>query len=62
MTNFAIFSKLVHEAFQGIAKCDGVFTTAVTGDDLYAEYLAAFPESDHIALHNRAAAVPLPAH
>jgi hypothetical protein len=44
MTNFAIFSKLVHEMFQGIAKCDGVFTTAVTGDDLYAEYLKSFPE------------------
>ncbi len=44
MTNFAIFSKLVHDMFQAIAKSDGVFTTAVAGDDLYAEYLKAFPE------------------
>lgn len=44
MTNFASFSKLVHDAFQDIAKSPGVFTAAVTGDDLYAAYLAAFPE------------------
>ena len=41
---FSQFSRLVHEAFQGIAKQDGVFVTGVTGDDLYATYLAAFPE------------------
>lgn len=43
-TDFPAFARLVAGAFQRLAKSGTVFTSGVTGDDLYAGYIAAFPE------------------
>lgn len=42
-TNFPKFAKLVAANFQDLCKNTNVFVTDVTGDALYAAYLAAFP-------------------
>ena len=42
--NFPIFARLVADNFQRITKGEPVLVTGVTGDDLYAAYLASFPE------------------
>lgn len=43
-TEFQVFARIVADTFQQFVKREGVFVTAVTGDELYAAYLAAFPE------------------
>lgn len=42
--NFPTFAQIVAKMFQRMAKGTAVFTAGVTGDDLYATYLGAFPE------------------
>ena len=41
---FPAFARIVADTFQRHVKRGGVFVSGVTGDDLYAAYLAAFPE------------------
>lgn len=41
---FPAFARIVADTFQKFVKRGGVFVADVTGDDLYAAYLAAFPE------------------
>lgn len=43
MSNFSKFAKSVADRFQSVVKNDGVFVAGVTGDELHAAYLAAFP-------------------
>lgn len=45
VNNFPAFARLVADSFQRLAqRAPSVFVSAVTGDALYAAYLAAFPE------------------
>lgn len=44
MTTFNAFAHMVSESFQSIAKEGSVFVADIDGDDLWARYLAAFPE------------------
>lgn len=49
MSNFSIFGKAVHNAFNSIikkddGKKDNVFVVTATGEELWAHYLASFPE------------------
>jgi len=41
---FPLFARLVAATFQHLCKTSNVFTSGVTGDDLYTAYIAAFPE------------------
>ena len=42
--NFPAFARLVAATFQHLTKNPAVFVSGVTGDDLYAAYIASFPE------------------
>ena len=43
MSNFKPFSQAVHQQFTSMSKHE-IFVADVSGDDLFAAYLAAFPE------------------
>lgn len=58
MSEFSVFGKAVHNAFNTMLKNDNnkkekVFVVEVTGDDLWAHYLAAFPEGTNPIFRER---------
>jgi hypothetical protein len=58
MTDFSVFGKAVHNAFNSIikkddGKKDNVFVVSATGDELWAHYLASFPEGTNPIFRTR---------
>jgi len=43
MSNFSPFAEAINNNFQALASNTNLFKTSISGDDLYAEYLSAFP-------------------
>ena len=50
---FPLFARLVAATFERITKNGAVFTTGVTGDDVYEAYLGAFPEGTNPVFKQR---------
>lgn len=58
MTDFSVFGKAVHNAFNSIikkddGKKDNVFVVSATGEELWAHYLASFPEGTNPIFRTR---------
>jgi hypothetical protein len=58
MSDFSVFGKAVHNAFNSIiqkddGKKDNVFVVSATGDELWAHYLASFPEGTNPIFRTR---------
>lgn len=52
MSNFKPFSQAVHQQFTSMSKHE-IFVADVSGDDLFAAYLAAFPEGTNPVFRER---------
>ena len=52
MSNFTKFAKPVYASFQKLTK-DEIFTVDIDGDELYAHYLASFPEGTNLIFRER---------